>query len=145
MAPTDNTNFDDTTFPTGGTRPETPSKPTGRTRLATLSVPPDKAMSIVTIPVDQEYSVPNRQLSYNGLLPPTQERHAENRRRTIEYQVPTSSIRSPSVDSVQTPPGSVRSSFSGAQANRGRSFQPLQPFTIVCPPNTPHPGTSVAA
>jgi hypothetical protein len=141
MASTDNPNSDDTTVPTGGTRPETPSKPTGRTRLATFSVPPDEAMSIVTIPVDEEYSVPNRQLSYNGLLPPTQERHAENRRRTIEYQIPTSSIRSPSADSAHTPPGSVRSSFSGAQAQRGRSFQPI---TLVCPPNTPQPGTSIA-
>ena len=133
IATTDDPNYDDTTVPTNDTRPATPSKPTGRTRLATFRIPPDEAMSIVTIPVDEEYSVANRQVTYNGLLPPTQEHHAENRRRTIEYQVPTRSIRSQSSDSACTPPGSVRSSFSGAQALRGRSFQPI---STVCPPDT---------
>ena len=133
MASADNPDSNDTPVPTGGTGPATPSVPTGRTRLATFRAQPDEAMSIITIPVDEEYSVPNRQMSYNGLLPPTQERHAENRRRTIEYQVPTRSIRSQSSDSARTPPGSVRSSFSGAQALRGRSFQRI---STVCPPDT---------
>jgi len=133
MASADNHDSDDTPIPTGGARTATPSVPTGRKRLATFRAPPVEAMSIITIPVDEEYSVPNRQMSYNGLLPPTQERHAENRRRTIEYKVPTRSIRSQSSDSARTSPGSARASFSGAQAPRGRSFQPI---STVCPPDT---------